>query len=95
MTMHKPATHYALIANNDKTYQVPHRPQWHTGDPPGVGWWPANTEEDPEILRWWNGSEWSLPSNPRLNEHMASDLGRRTHKSPKPIKWSSQWWAGQ
>ena len=95
MTMHTPATHHPLTANDDKTYQVPRRPVWRDGAPPGVGWWPANAEEDPEVLRWWDGQGWGLPANPRLDETMARDLGARTHASPRPIKWSAQWWLDQ
>ena len=115
--MHTPATHYLLTANDDKTYQVPRRPVWRDGAPPGVGWWsanaeedpavwrdgappgvgwwPANAEEDPETLRWWNGQTWSLPANPRNDERLAGELGTRTHASPRPIKWSAQWWLDQ
>jgi len=93
--MHTPATHYPLTANDDKTYQVPRRPVWRDGAPPGVGWWPANADEDPEVLRWWDGQGWGLPANPRLDETMARDLGARTHASPRPIKWSAQWWLDQ
>jgi hypothetical protein len=93
--MHTPATHYPLTANDDKTYQVPRRPVWRDGAPPGVGWWPANADEDPETLRWWDGQGWGLPANPRLDETMARDLGARTHASPWPIKWSAQWWLDQ
>jgi hypothetical protein len=93
--MHTPTTHYPLTANDDKTYYVPFRPVWRDGAPPGVGWWPANSNEDPETLRWWNGQTWSLPANPRNDERLAGELGTRTHASPRPIKWSAQWWLDQ
>jgi hypothetical protein len=93
--MHMPATDYPLTANDDKTYQVPRRPAWCDGAPPGVGWWPANAEGDPEALRWWNGQAWSLPANPRMDETMARDLGARARVSLVPIKWSAQWWLDQ
>lgn len=34
-------------------------PEWRTGPPPSLGWWPASVRRNPLSLRWWNGSHWS------------------------------------
>lgn len=34
--------------------------KWHKGPPPSIGWWPASYQRRPEVLRWWNGKEWSI-----------------------------------
>ena len=33
--------------------------KWHSGPPPSIGWWPASTMRNNDILRWWNGEFWS------------------------------------
>jgi len=32
-------------------------PQWFSGPPPAVGWWPTAYD----MYRWWDGSRWSIP----------------------------------
>ena len=34
-------------------------PVWHSGPPPSLGWWPASTDENRDVYRWWNGKYWS------------------------------------
>lgn len=33
--------------------------RWKKGPPPSVGWWPASTKRSVEVLRWWDGEQWS------------------------------------
>ncbi len=35
--------------------------KWHSGPPPHVGWWNANSIESIELWRWWDGRYWSAP----------------------------------
>lgn len=32
---------------------------WHSGPPPSVGWWPASTQRNSRVFRWWDGELWS------------------------------------
>lgn len=34
--------------------------KWHKGPPPSVGWWPASNSMDKSVVRWWDGSSWSV-----------------------------------
>ena len=35
---------------------------WHKGPPPSCGWWPASVQRDPDVLRWYDGEQWSMPA---------------------------------
>jgi hypothetical protein len=34
--------------------------KWHKGPPPSVGWWPASSNRNPQVIRWWNGKWWGV-----------------------------------
>ena len=36
------------------------KPVWHKGPPPSLGWWPASTNMNPGVIRWWDGAQWSV-----------------------------------
>lgn len=38
--------------------------EWHSGPPPHVGWWNASAGRDPDVWRWWDGAQWSIPMYP-------------------------------
>jgi hypothetical protein len=44
---------------------------WHKGPPPSIGWWPASTGRNPNILRWWNGAQWSRAAPVEFNAKQA------------------------
>ena len=42
---------------------VPAVRRWNIGAPPSIGWWPASTDRDARVVRWWSGKVWSQPTN--------------------------------
>lgn len=34
-------------------------PEWFSGPPPSIGWWPASFCRDRDSFRWWDGKWWS------------------------------------
>ena len=82
-----------IKANNGKIYELPENPVWRNGPPPSIGWWPASRFEDVEVLRWWNGGNWSFHCTPNCNEIEAS---HRTNlcavQTQQMIKWTDRWW---
>lgn len=42
--------------------------EWHSGPPTSIGWWQASINCEPDILRWWNGRDWSVPAKEGYSE---------------------------
>lgn len=64
--------------------------KWHKGPPPSVGWWPASTQRDPAILRWWNGSLWSGPVHDSNSAEEAGALGKLRDLYQSDIEWTDR-----
>ena len=67
---------------------------WHSGPPPSVGWWPASKRGDPTVLRWWNGSNWSLPVPDRTHSRKAASYARKAEPLwvDFEVVWTDRWW---
>jgi hypothetical protein len=61
-------------------------PQWFSGPPPAVGWWPASTHGTLGYYRWWNGASWSWIA---IASDSKADAGRIAKRldSEKRIIW--------
>lgn len=51
-------------------------PQWFSGPPPAVGWWPASAFFDVDLYRWWDGQKWSIAATRLKNHHFAASISR-------------------
>lgn len=50
---------------------------WQDGPPPFIGEWNASAMRDPEALRWWNGSQWSMRYDSDDPDEIKRELRRR------------------
>lgn len=69
--------------------------KWHKGPPPEIGWWPASADQypNPRVIRWWDGTEWSLAAIPTMTAKQAAAMA--SHESTLPaecIQWTDRWW---
>lgn len=69
--------------------------QWFKGSPPEIGWWPASLlMNNPEVIRWWDGSTWSSGAN--HGDHRESAAIAACHKESEStrdqIEWTHRWW---
>ena len=62
-------------------------PQWFSGPPPAVGWWPANTGNATGLYRWWDGSEWSIGVSRYAYQIDAQRVANIPSKLQRHIKW--------
>lgn len=69
-------------------------PIWRKGPPPSIGWWPASTDRDPALIRWWNGIYWSNAAIKTdsivLVEYLASvksDAQNKIEWTDRPDSW--------
>lgn len=68
-----------------------HECTWRSGPPPEVGWWPASTSQNPELLRWWNGKFWSDYAVDGDVSRFAAICAKEPAYSDG-IKWTDRWW---
>lgn len=64
--------------------------KWHSGPPPHVGWWNANTSRHPFLWRWWNGNHWSRPASSR-DSPKAAAVEARVPATASGIEWADYW----
>ena len=64
--------------------------QWHKGPPPSIGWWPASTERNDGIVRWWNGSVWSGAASHLYSPDVAGAIARRLALGHHSIEWADR-----
>jgi len=63
---------------------------WHKGPPPSIGWWPASIRGNPDLLRWWDGSEWSFPAYIWMTaEEAAKQSALKSGRTPN-IEWTDR-----
>lgn len=68
---------------------------WHKGPPPSIGWWPASTTRNREVLRWWDGARWSVSCTERTPfSSVAFNASTPTIQMPGNIEWADRplWW---
>jgi hypothetical protein len=66
---------------------------WQSSPPPGVGWWPASTDNDAETLRWWDGTRWSIGCHcSRTADESAWAAAQKSNNRPGSIYWTHRWW---
>ena len=67
-------------------------PQWFSGPPPAVGWWPASIgAKFTDVYRWWDGSEWSQPAFASYHASISSDVAHlKSHNNDRMLwrHWS-------
>lgn len=81
-----------IIANDSKTYLLPKNPVWYRCIlPESTGWYPASEEKNVEVLRFFDGQNWSLPLSPDYNAIFACLYKNRTDKAAA-IQWAAPWW---
>ena len=86
-------THISIKANDGKTYLVPVNPEWKSGPPPAIGWWPASRFKDIKGLRWWSGEWWSYSARPEFSASEARLAAKYlTHRHGTEIQWCARWW---
>ena len=61
--------------------------KWHKGPPPSVGWWPASICENANMIRWWDGKNWSFPALECDPAERAAMYAKRVTGETLPIKW--------
>jgi hypothetical protein len=69
--------------------------EWFKGPPPEIGWWPASLlMNHPEVLRWWDGKDWSTGASPRWHrDHLMGVAHVKLSRSvQKQIEWTHRWW---
>lgn len=63
-------------------------PQWFSGPPPAVGWWPASaTRNFLDLYRWWDGSEWSAAVFRDSDANEAQALARESFRARREVYW--------
>lgn len=61
---------------------------WHSGQPPNIGWWWASHNSTiPTVLRWWNGEYWSQPVSMRDNAAIAAKRAAVRGHHQETVKW--------
>lgn len=63
--------------------------KWNKGPPPSLGWWPASSVRDPDMHRWWNGSDWSVAVARRRTPEEASSLAMYRREQAR-IEWRAR-----
>lgn len=73
---------------NDITFlELDDRP-WFDGPPPSSGWWPASINRRDEVLRWWNGIEWSFPVDRFISMEEVVYCAALPSKVQDKIQWT-------
>lgn len=83
-----------IKANDDKVYDVPDNPVWHSGPPPETGWRPASLLKNIESIRWWDGLKWSVESKPHapsFSAQLSAQIKENT-RAQKIIQLADRWW---
>lgn len=73
---------------------------WHKGNPPSIGWRPANYTSkcdykggrNPRIIRWRDGEFWSTAAFPDFTAVEAADSADFKAFKQDYIEWSGRWW---
>lgn len=61
--------------------------------PPEIGWWPASTNRNPKVLRYYNGQYWSRGVTPDSVSDTAGFHGSLIAPEYKgDIEWTDRWW---
>ena len=81
-----------IKANDGKVYDVPDYPNWCSGPPPDVGWWPASRIGDAVALRFWNGHHWSEVAKPNYDKLDAAYFAKQKSSEQQEIRWAPRWW---
>jgi hypothetical protein len=67
--------------------------KWHKGPPPEIGWWPASAFKNDEVIRWWDGKNWSVGVDKNYTSEQAAAQARTySDYSNKEILWTERWW---
>lgn len=61
--------------------------KWHSGAPPGCGWWPASGGEIVGIYRWWNGQHWSNFAIEKYSAKIAAKFAKIREPDNAHVKW--------
>ena len=69
-----------------------HECKWRSGPPPSVGWWPASMWNYPDILRYWNGRNWSIGVSMARSASCAGEQSKDGTQNSRKIKWTDRWW---
>ena len=64
--------------------------QWHKGPLPSIGWWPASNSRNDGIVRWWNGSVWSVAASHLYSPDVAGAIARRQAPGHHSIEWKDR-----
>jgi len=67
-------------------------PDWHSGPPPEIGWWPASTDRDKSRLRWWNDEYWSKFATCTDTPRLAAFYAAQKDADQENIQWAERWW---
>jgi hypothetical protein len=65
---------------------------WRKGAPPGIGWWPASSQRDKTVHRWWNGRAWSVAVHYSESAQSAGEQAIMECSNNFAIEWSVRWW---
>lgn len=68
--------------------------KWRKGPPPSIGWWPASYGRNADVLRWWDGSWWSIDAHPSYTAKKAAHFARNVAILQEGIEWTDrpEWW---
>jgi hypothetical protein len=70
--------------------------KWYEGPSPEIGWWPASTEKNPDILRWWDGKCWSCAVHMDESADYAAIVATQEYPlDPSDILWTKRWWLNE
>lgn len=67
---------------------------WRDGPPPSVGWWPASVHPYRDMLRCWNGAQWSCCASSCQSAETAAKDAAMPALGQKTIRWRDRadWW---
>jgi hypothetical protein len=72
-------------------YITPYADEWFSGPPPSLGWWPASTLCDPNVIRYYDGKRWSTSMLSEMRANRADDYAACKDYSGN-VKWAKRWW---
>lgn len=85
-----------IKANDGKIYLLPLIAKWIKVNPPEPGWYPASVNSRADVLRWFDGEEWSEWVGPHSTQRGAFLESLCPASTPQhrisTIYWSTPWW---
>jgi hypothetical protein len=66
--------------------------KWNKGAPPSIGWWPAGYFQDTALIRWYDGTHWSISAYASFTAEEAANCAFYKAADQGAVEWTERWW---